>query len=550
MLMEIRSDAFVSFGKQREPIRFHTGLNTVLGTESGTNSIGKSTMLMIIDFVFGGDDYVKKLDDVQRNVGPHKIYFTFRFGEKYFYFYRSTVDFENVYICNSQYELKREKPLSIDIYREFLARNYHIDHDDLSLRDGVGLFMRIYGRENLNESRPLDIVHRASGKDSITRLLKLTGVYSSTAPAKQQYEEAKDKSETFEKAKKYSYISIANSKDACLKNEKRILEIQSEMRSLVEKTEDGVIDIDSALQSLISQHKQNLTVWNRQKALLIRQLNNLKSDRKLGKGRFTSDFSALLRFFPEANLQRLEAVENFHNQLKNVLDKEFKETEKKIENELASVQSEIDYAENSIKEIGKTKNLSETVMMKYTSLEEERKSLQIANENFELSSKFKAEANAYKEAYEQQIESQITHVEGQLNSKMKEYNDFIYDGKRTSPVLKIISSDKYSFSTYNDGGTGSKYKGMVVFDLAMLDITELPVLVHDSVILKNIQDTALERILELYQSTEKQVFIALDKAGAYTEKAQTILENTTVIRLYPGDGALFGKTWNEENLDD
>lgn len=49
MLKEIRCDAFRTFeGKKREPITFFEGLNVVLGSNSGTNSIGKSTFLKLL----------------------------------------------------------------------------------------------------------------------------------------------------------------------------------------------------------------------------------------------------------------------------------------------------------------------------------------------------------------------------------------------------------------------------------------------------------------------------------------------------------------------
>ncbi len=38
-------------------ITFYEGLNAIVGDDIASNSIGKSTMLMIIDFAFGGDDY-------------------------------------------------------------------------------------------------------------------------------------------------------------------------------------------------------------------------------------------------------------------------------------------------------------------------------------------------------------------------------------------------------------------------------------------------------------------------------------------------------------
>ena len=80
MLVEVRCNKFISNGKVREPIRFHAGLNVVLGDDNGSNSIGKSTFLMILDFVFGGIDYIQKCVDVQENVKEHTICFAFDFG--------------------------------------------------------------------------------------------------------------------------------------------------------------------------------------------------------------------------------------------------------------------------------------------------------------------------------------------------------------------------------------------------------------------------------------------------------------------------------------
>ena len=67
MLVEVWCDKFMKYGKMREPISFHAGLNAILGDDNGSNSIGKSTFLMVLDFVFGGTDYVKKCVDVQDN---------------------------------------------------------------------------------------------------------------------------------------------------------------------------------------------------------------------------------------------------------------------------------------------------------------------------------------------------------------------------------------------------------------------------------------------------------------------------------------------------
>ena len=85
MLKKISCNIFL----QKE-IVFHEGLNAIVGDDIASNSIGKSTMLMIIDFVFGGDDYISKNHDVVDNLGHHDFRFIFNFDNKDYYFIRST----------------------------------------------------------------------------------------------------------------------------------------------------------------------------------------------------------------------------------------------------------------------------------------------------------------------------------------------------------------------------------------------------------------------------------------------------------------------------
>ena len=77
MLEEIKCEKF-----KQKSISFKQGLNVVLGTNNGSNSIGKSTLLMIIDFVFGGDDYIYRCKEVRDAIGDHTIYFKFKFNNK------------------------------------------------------------------------------------------------------------------------------------------------------------------------------------------------------------------------------------------------------------------------------------------------------------------------------------------------------------------------------------------------------------------------------------------------------------------------------------
>ena len=145
MLVEVQCDKFKKNGQVREPIQFHTGLNAVLGDDNGSNSIGKSTFLMILDFVFGGTDYVKKCIDVQENILDHTINFTFEFGGKKYHFSRNTIDYNKVVKCDSDYRpLEGAEPLSLQEYGDFLCSQYGLTAEDITWRSAVSRFIRLY----------------------------------------------------------------------------------------------------------------------------------------------------------------------------------------------------------------------------------------------------------------------------------------------------------------------------------------------------------------------------------------------------------------------
>ena len=139
-------------------------------------------------------------------------------------------------------------------------------------------------------------------------------------------------------------------------------------------------------------------------------------------------------------------------------------------------------------------------------------------------------------------QQQLALVSYQLNEEMSRLNDAIYKGSYNAPVLDFTETG-YAFFTPDDTGTGIAYKGLVVYDLAVLALTRLPVLVHDSVVLKQISDDAIERIIALYSSCGKQVIIALDKQNSYSEKTSHLLSESAVLRLTSNGQELFGRSW-------
>lgn len=213
------------------------------------------------------------------------------------------------------------------------------------------------------------------------------------------------------------------------------------------------------------------------------------------------------------------------------------------------VENEIAQIEISITQIAKTTDLSKAVLDQYATVDNELKELQAANENYTKKKELSVIANDYEAELNRLVVEQMAIMQQKINTEMTEINDVIYNGRKTAPTLNIIDASKYTFFTPRDGGTGAQYKGLVVFDLAMLKLTRLPVIAHDSLMLKNIEDDAIEKIMELYASTPKQVFIAMDKEGSYTPKAQKIMEDNKVLQLNADEGALFGRTWNDVEVE-
>jgi uncharacterized protein YydD (DUF2326 family) len=74
MLTEINCDKFIE-----SPIVFKNGLNSILGDNYSTNSIGKSTLLMIIDFVFGGNTFIESNSGAINQLGHLTFKFKFEF---------------------------------------------------------------------------------------------------------------------------------------------------------------------------------------------------------------------------------------------------------------------------------------------------------------------------------------------------------------------------------------------------------------------------------------------------------------------------------------
>ena len=176
MLTEIYCEAF---GDQKK-VLFFPGLNVIQGysdeTDGNGNSIGKTNMLKIIDFAFGGQYYSDSNDDGIRHIGEHDICFTHMFNGKEYRFIRSTVARNTVLHCTDHSHTPTSE-FSVKEFCEWLLKQYKVETLQLSFREIVGLYSRIWTKPNKEVNRPLFNHNAQSVTDSIISLVKLFGKY-------------------------------------------------------------------------------------------------------------------------------------------------------------------------------------------------------------------------------------------------------------------------------------------------------------------------------------------------------------------------------------
>ena len=545
MLVEIRSSAFKEFGRIRPPVRFHEGLNVILGTKTGANSIGKSTFLMILDFVFGGDDYAVKIRDAANHVGEHVIQFAFHFGNKLFFFSRGTANFTTVICCNPEYQ--PIETWSVQKYREFLAEKYGLNDSGLSFREMVSRFIRVYHRENHNELRPLDEFPQAKGTLAIQFLLKSFGVFQSLEKAQQAAEESRNSLEALRNGVKYGHVESVSTKRQAQELTKHVADLRRMQGEAVRSADLQGKSAEEALR--VVNLKRDLQVARAKKSRLDFQIERLKSQETIGSIPFVDDFRAVERLFPGISIKRLEEIEAFHRQLIGILADEVAEEITLAEKELASTNESIEQLVTALTSETELGSVPRRVLKEFAEYEKEISEIEKRLEKRADEEQLKEATAALLKRYRDKCADAFVSIETAINGKMAEIDSQIYEGMKNPPLIRLKPTG-YEFHTLNDEGTGTAFKSMVVLDLSIMELTRLPLLVHDSLVFKNIGDEPLSKLIQMYQKqSPKQIFIALDKADSYDSQTCADLERLAVLHLSDDQGALFGKSWSKKEAN-
>lgn len=536
MLREIYCDKF-----HQKKIEFKNGFNVVLGTNTGDNSIGKSTFMLIVDYVFGGNSY-SKASDILDNVGDHTIFFKFEFNGTPYCFSRTILDRNTVWKCDEKYN--KLDSLSVSEYCKWLAAQYKINLFELSFRDAIGRYIRAYGKENCNEKMPLHAVPTESNDAATTALLKLFDRYKIISEIRDRAKESEEKLKTYTKAQKLNFISKID-KRTYNSNAKEIERLRGEIAELETGLQYGLMDVDSTASEEAIKIKKSLSQAKRLRSGIVNKLSTLNDNAEYKFSSTTESFEALTEFFPNCQIKHIEEIEKFHKGIAGVFKKELQAERSQLTKALAEYDGIVNELENELKQLVHDPKLSKIILQKHSDSLKMIEKMQNENEAYiqqvELNETKKSDIESLRTIKNEQFGI----VEKEINQEMEQINQQLYVEKYNAPIIHFNESS-YSFHTPDDTGTGIAYKGLVVFDLAIAKLTKLPILVHDSVVLKQISDDAIENIVNQYIACNKQVVIALDKQQSYSAKTAELLEQFAILKLAPNGQELFGKSWGKK----
>lgn len=538
MLIEIVCDKF-----KKENVTFKSGLNVIEGTDDGDNSIGKSTMLLIIDFVFGGETYSQK-SEIFKNIDNHDIKFKFEFEGDLFYFSRNFLKSSEVWSCDKDY--KKISSMTLDQYNKFLLEKYNIKEKGASFRNLVSRFIRIYGKGGLDESAPLESYKGEANGKAIKPLLQLFKKYHIISDLQDNLDEITTEISVYNNAQKHSLVSKITA-TTYKTNLKAIDKIEGELQTISDSLDSNIIDIQEVISNRAVEINIKLSNLRRQAARLEVRLKKIDADLQYKFSYTEKNWGLLTTFFPEINLKKIEEIEEFHSSLSKIFRGELRKEKKELDLELSELRLEINKLDGELKNIITEPKISTVLLDSYSELVVEKNRMLSENRVYLDLKKLTEQKKKSQERKDKEYSILLNKIEKDINNQLEIYNNYIYSEDYHAPHLSL-EANKIQYFTPQDSGAGTAGKALIILDLAILELTNLPVLVHDSNVFKQLSRNATEKIIELYQSFSKQIFIAFDRQETFSEDTINILKKNTVLSLSDGN-ELFGWSWSKKIRD-
>jgi hypothetical protein len=538
MLKEIRCTHF-----SHQVLSFHSGLNVILGDDDARNSIGKSTMLMVIDFALGGSTFLKDDAGAIRELGHHRYDFAFQFGAERWYFSRATDTDNIVQVCNEDYSTRGQ--LSLEEFNRLLKQLYGMDALEHSFRSVINPFGRIWKKGGLDPSHPFLAVPREAGAVAVGRLIDLFGRSPDVASERETLEKLSDLKKTINKSVA-AHIIPNVTKTQYMANQVSITRNKRQIEQLRNGLGGALTAYESLFDESLRKQQQHKNMLADQRTELQNKIKRLEREISGITPRLAANIALVADFFPTVDVDRLQQVEAFHQKIGSIVKKELKDELTESRSREASLGAEMAIVEWDIQKALEAKGMPDDIFSRVLELKEEVDKASTENEHFEKQADIRKSMSLSSERLESIYSEIFLDIERNVNQKLRAFNKVVYGPSRASSALRIKSASSYQFTSPEDTGTGKSFADLVGFDLAMLSLTMLPLVLHDSIIYKNIEVPATRRILRILAGLKsKQVFLAFDEASKFGSEAEELLKRFTVVKLAHND-LLYTMDWRDK----
>lgn len=536
MLKEIRSDRF-----RVGSISFREGLNVVLGDESATNSIGKSSLLMVIDFAFGGTSLLEYNTDVVKELGHHEYLLAFQFDGVDYRFRRNTATPDDVSGCDENWNVA--ELISLDDFRAFLKHSYGDLPDSLSFRSLVGLYSRIWGKSNLDVHHPLHVVPTQKAKDCVENLIKIYGLYGALADLSSTLQDRERRLQAYKDAYRRDIIPRIGQRQF-RDNETRIAAISAELSDIKKNLEKYALNISELTNRDVVELKQQKDELLDLRLQIESKLRRIESNLSLNRHIASKNLRSLIDYFPNVHEERLVKVEEFHSGLAKVLKTELLESQRSLRSRLAEISEELGRINATLESKLGALESPAIVVDRVLELSGRLGIAKEENKHFEGAQDVTEERDELRSRLEELTAGVIDQIQRTLNSTMKSIVASVFGADRKSPEIALTDRN-YQFEVFEDTGTGTAYTSLIVLDLAIFQTTNLPFLVHDSVLYKNVENMSVAKLLRVYADIRKQSFVAIDEVGKYGKATAEMTAARAVIKL-SNSAVLYTKDWRKK----
>lgn len=208
------------------------------------------------------------------------------------------------------------------------------------------------------------------------------------------------------------------------------------------------------------------------------RLKFLKMSLEYGLYPSQADLESLQEFFPDMNIRKLYEVENYHQKLARILDDQFESERQAVLVEIEDLEEQRKEVNAQIKALGFVGNISKEFLDRYSELKGIIDALKTQNESYLTRHDLKKAKKLANDQLKDAIRQILIDIEQTINAKIAEYNSSLYAEHHNPPKLTVKEYNSFTFETKGDDGTASAYKGMIIYDLAVLNTTGLPAIVR------------------------------------------------------------------------